>query len=82
MQPPLGIITNMYKNDSHRVMTFVYRRAGKNHQGLGCTDQQQETTVTSLEDPHHNSDLEPQQDHHMNLKLPNLDILRPNLELL
>ena len=67
------IITNAttagdnYKYDSHlRVTTFVFRRGGKNHQGLGCTDQQQslhkqETTVTSLEDPRHSS-LEPQQD--------------------
>ena len=88
------IITNAttaednYKYDSHhRVMTFVYRRAGRNHQGLGCTDQQQslhkqETTVTSLEDPHLNS-LEPQQDQpFMNLKLPNLDVLHLNMELL
>ena len=75
----------MYKYD--RVMTFVYRRAGRNHQGLGCTDQQQslhkqETTVTSLEAPRH-SNLEPQQDHqYMNLKLLNLDVLHPNLQLL
>ena len=69
-------------------MTFVYRRGGRNHQGLGCTDQQQphkqETPITSMED-HHRSILEPHQDHrqpHTELKLPNLDLLHPTLELL
>ena len=76
-----------YKYD--RVVTFVYRTVGKNHQGLGCTDQQhphrQENQSTSLGDHHHHQphmqeSLGGHPHHHRSILEPRQDH-QPHMEL-
>ena len=69
----------------------VSRRAGRGHQGLGCTDQWPPHRQESMGDLHHDLELrqeqqpphikrQDQQPPHIEIKLHSIDLLKPILE--